>query len=170
MIRDANAADLPQILAIFNEVVATSTAIYRDDPTTLEERAQWFAARRQSGFPVLVCEREGAVLGFSSFGDFRGAFPGYRHTIEHSVHVRADARGRGLGSALVEALFPRAEALDMHVMIGAIDASNEASLRFHERLGFAPVGHLREVGRKFGRWLDLVFMQKTFAVRANPRK
>ena len=159
-IRDADASHLPGILAIYNDVVATSTAIYAVAPSTLEERRAWFEARRAAGFPVLVCADGAEVLGYSSFGEWRGAWAGYRHTVEHSVHVRADRRGSGLGRDLVNALFPLALARGMHVMIGAIDAANEGSIRFHQKLGFTEAGHFREVGRKFDRWLDLVFMQR----------
>jgi L-amino acid N-acyltransferase len=160
LIRAAAADDLPQILAIYNEVLATSTAIYAVSPATLGERSEWFEGRMKRGYPVLVAVEDHSVLGFSSFGDWRGAWSGYRYTVEHSVHVQSDSRGRGVGSRLVEALFPRATAMNMHVMIGAIDAANDGSLRFHERLGFRRVAHFTEVGHKFGRWLDLVFMQK----------
>ena len=159
-IRKAMPADLPGILAIYNEIIEHSTAIYALAPTTLAERRTWFDARGQSGFPVLVAMDGDAVLGFSSFGDWRGTWPGYRYTVEHTVHVRVDARGRGLGRQLVEALFPLALALGKHVMIGGVDASNLSSIRFHERLGFERVAHFHEVGHKFGRWLGLVFMQR----------
>jgi L-amino acid N-acyltransferase len=159
-IRDAETGDLAQILAIYNEVIATSTAIYSTEPSTHAERSEWFEQRRRRGFPVLVACEGDRVLGFSSFGEFRGAFSGYRHSVEHSVHVGADARGKGVGRDLVAALFPLAAALGKHVMIGAVDAANEGSLRFHERLGFERVAHFREVGRKFDRWLDLVFVQR----------
>jgi L-amino acid N-acyltransferase YncA len=109
---------------------------------------------------VLVAVEGDRVLGFSSFGDWRGAWSGYRHTVEHSVHVAAKSRGCGIGGRLVEALFPLAAAMNMHVMIGGIDAANQGSLRFHERLGFQRVAHFRQVGHKFGRWLDLVFVQR----------
>ena len=160
--RDATEADLPAILALYNRIVATSTAIYRDDPTTLEERADWFAARRAAGFPVIVAERAGETLGFASYGEWRGAFPGYRKTVEHSVHIAEGARGSGAGGALMRHLIDLARAGDFHVMLGAVDADNAASLAFHDKLGFARVSHFREVGLKFGRWLDLVFVQKTF--------
>ncbi|MBV8103437.1 MAG: N-acetyltransferase [Hyphomicrobiales bacterium] len=156
-IRDATEIDLAEILAIYNEVIANSTAVYAEQPATLEDRRAWLAARRQSGLPVIVAADDRGVLGFASFGDWRGAWAGYRHTIEHTVHVRADARGGGVGTALMAALFERGEAIGKHVMIGAIDAANASSLRFHRRLGFAEVAHFREVGRKFNRWLDLVF-------------
>lgn len=158
-IRDAAESDLPGLLAIYNDVIATSTAVYSFQPVSLEDRRQWWRGRIVQGYPVLVALDGSGVLGFSTFGDFR-PWPGYRFTVEHSVHVRADCRGRGVGKELVKALFPRAEALGKHVMIAGVDAANEPSIRFHERLGFEKVAHLREVGRKFDRWLDLVFLQR----------
>ena len=158
-IRDAMPADLPAIVAIFNDVVATSTAIYRDSPTTLDERMQWFEGRVDLGYPVLVAVDAGEVVGFASFGDFRvGA--GYRFTVEHTVHVRADRRGTGVGAGLMKPLIERAKAAGKHSMIGGVDAANEPSIRFHERLGFEIVARLPQVGFKFDRWLDLVFLQK----------
>jgi phosphinothricin acetyltransferase len=159
LIRDAELGDLPGILSIYNEVIANSTAVYWDVPMTLEDRRAWFDARRAQGFPVLAAVEGTTVVGFSSFGEWRHA-PCYRHAVEHTVHVSADRRGNGIGRDLVEALFPLAKAKSMHVMIGGVDAANEASLRFHERLGFDRVATFREVGRKFGRWLDLVFLQR----------
>ena len=108
---------------------------------------------------MLIARDADGVCGFSTFGDFR-AWPGYRFTVEHTVHVRANGRSRGTGTLLVRALFPRAAALGKHVMIAGVDAANAASIRFHERLGFQQSGHLREVGYKFDRWLDLVFLQR----------
>jgi phosphinothricin acetyltransferase len=168
-LRDAGPGDLPGILAIYNEVITASTAVYALLPTTLEERRTWFDARVASGYPVLVAVRGGHVIGFSSFGDWRTSWPGYRYTVEHTVHVASDARGTGVGRQLLEALFPRALALGKHVMLGGIDAENQASIRFHERLGFVPVAHFREVGHKFGRWLDLVFVQKVLDAPGSPR-
>ncbi len=160
-IRDAVAADLPAILDIYNEVIATSTAVYRDDPVDLANRRAWFDERGARGFPILVAvDDAGTLLGFASFGPFRD-WPGYRHTVEHMVHIHASARGQGLGRTLIEALLPRASAMGMHVMVAGIDADNAASIRLHEKLGFETTAHMREVGTKFGRWLDLVFMQKT---------
>jgi L-amino acid N-acyltransferase len=158
-IHDATDEDLPGLVAIYNEVIATSTAIYSSVPVTVEERRQWWQARTAAGYPVLVARDAAGVAGLATFGDFR-AWPGYRFTVEHSVHVRPDGRGRGLGTLLVQALFPRAAALGKHVMIAGVDAANGASIRFHERLGFHKSGHLREVGYKFDRWLDLVFLQR----------
>lgn len=167
-IRPATKADLPAITAIYNDVIATSTALYVDEPYSLEDRIAWYAARQAAGYPVLVADEGSGVLGLATFGDFR-AYPGYRHTVEHSVHVRADTRGKGLGTALVSALFDPARALGKHVMIAGVDASNEGSIRMHERLGFERGAVLREVGCKFGRWLDLMFLQKFLDAPGAPR-
>ncbi len=159
-IRDAVVADLAAITTIYNDVIATSTAVFSDAPVDVEDRRRWFDARKAQTYPVLVAESEfGKVAGFASFGDFR-AWPGYRFTVEHTVHVRADQRGRGVGAALVRALLPLAADLGKHVMVAGVDADNTASIRLHERLGFERVGCFREVGFKFDRWLDLVFLQK----------
>lgn len=159
-IRDAALGDMPAIVAIYNEVIAHTTAVYRDSPVPLAEREAWWRARCDLKLPVLVALEGDEVVAFASFGEFR-AWPCYRHTVEHSVHVRADRRGCGIGSALVRALIPIAAQLGKHVMIAGIDAANGASISMHEKLGFERVAHLREVGRKFDRWLDLVFLQRT---------
>lgn len=159
-IADATPQDLEGLLVIYNDVIATSTAIYASEPVSLQDREQWWRARTAQGYPVLIARDERGVAGFATFGDFR-AWPGYRFTVEHSVHVRADGRGRGIGTRLLQALLPRAAALGKHVMIAGVDAANAASIRFHERQGFQKSGHLREVGYKFNRWLDLVFLQRT---------
>jgi len=156
---DATEADLAGLVVLYNDVIATSTAVFSHLPVTLEERRSWWQARTAQGYPVLVARDARGVAGFATFGDFR-PWPGYRFTVEHSVHVRADCRGCGVGTQLLRALFPRAAALGKHVMIAGVDASNAASIRFHERLGFTRAGQLREVGYKFDRWLDLLFMQR----------
>jgi phosphinothricin acetyltransferase len=168
LIADATEADLPGILAIYNDVIAHSTAVYSNVPMTLENRLEWWSSRVARGYPVLVTRDEEGVTGFATFGEFR-AWPGYRYTVEHSVHVRADRRGQGIGSELVRALFPRAAAQGKHVMIAGVDASNAASIRFHEALGFERVALMREVGRKFDRWLDLVLLQRWLDPPGTPR-
>jgi len=159
LIRDATNADLPAILAIYNDVVTNTTAIYDQRPSTLDERQSWLDARYRAGLPVLVAELDREVVGFSSFGEWRSRW-GYRYTVEHSVHVRADCRGRGFGRALIEVLFPRAAALGMHIMIGHIDSAATASLRLHEKLGFTTIGTFREVAQLHNRWLSVVAMQR----------
>jgi phosphinothricin acetyltransferase len=123
-VREARDGDLPDVLAIYNEVVATTTAIYRDVPTTLEDRAEWWRGRVSQGYPVLVAVDGAEVLGFASFGDFRLS-PGYRYTVEHTVHVRVDRRGQGVGGALMAPLIACATSLGKHVMVGAVDADIE---------------------------------------------
>lgn len=158
-LRDAVEADLPAIMAIYNDAVLGTTAIWNETVVDLANRRDWWRARTGLGYPVLVAEVDGTIAGYASFGDFR-AFDGYRHTAEHSIYVDDPFRRRGIARALLAALEPRAVALGKHVLIGGIEAGNEASLRLHAALGYTEVGRLPEVGRKFGRWLDLVFMQK----------
>jgi phosphinothricin acetyltransferase len=159
IVRPATPADLPAILAIYNDAVVNTTAIWNDSVVDIDNRIAWFEARARAGYPVLVAELEGAVAGYGSFGDFR-PFDGYRHSVEHSVYVAAEARRRGIASALLVALVERARALGKHVMIAGIAADNSASLRLHAAHGFVETGRMPEVGTKFGRWLDLVFMQR----------
>ncbi len=160
LVRAASEADLTGILLTYNEVIRTSSAVYTEQEATLDDRRAWLAQRTGQGYPVLVAvlPADGSVLGYATFGDFR-PWPGYRHTVEHSVYVRADARGHGLVAALVQPLLGLAAGLGKHVMVAGTDAANPASIRLHERLGFERAGTLREVGTRFGRWLDLVFMQ-----------
>ena len=157
-IREATEGDLPGILAIYNDVIATSNAVYTETAATLDDRRAWFAARRADNFPVLVADDAG-IVGFASFGDFR-PWPGYALTVEHSVYVHEAAQRRGVGTALVRRLIDEAQRRGKHVMIGGVDAANAASIDMHRKLGFTEAGSLREVARKFGRWLDLVLMQR----------
>lgn len=155
---DATEAHLPGILAIYNDAVAHTTAIWNEVLVDLGNRRSWWQARIGQGYPVLVAVEGEEVLGYASFGDWR-AFDGYKYTVEHSVYVAEAARGRGIGFQLMEVLIERARALNKHVLVAGIEAGNEASIRLHERLGFERVGLMPEVGTKFGRWLDLAFMQ-----------
>ena len=161
-IRDSTEDDLPASLAIFNELIPMTTIAWRDEPMFLETRTQWFAAQQERGFPVLVAVDADEVVGVASYGDFRNTphFEGYRYTVEHSIHVRGDRWGRGIGRLLLDALIDRAHAAGVHVMVGGIDATNEESLRFHERMGFVEVARMPETGFKFGGWLDLVLVQR----------
>lgn len=158
-IRAAAEADLPAILAIYNDAVVNTTAIWNDDIVDLDNRRAWFAARTAQGYPVLVAEADGAVLGYASYGDFR-PFQGYRFTVENSIYVAAAARGRGAGARLLAALIDHASAAGKHVMVAGITADNAVSLRLHERQGFVETARMPELGFKFGRFLDLVFLQK----------
>lgn len=159
LIRDALETDLPALRDIFNDAVLNTTAIWMDNVVDLANRQAWFAARAQQGYPILVAENaDGEVVGYASFGDWR-PFDGFCHTVEHSVYIRVDQRGKGLGPQLLTALIERAKACDKHVMVAAIESGNAASIGLHQRLGFAITGQMPQVGRKFGRWLDLTFMQ-----------
>jgi L-amino acid N-acyltransferase YncA len=158
MISPASRQDLADILRIYNEVIRNSTAVYTEVELTAERGAAWFEAKRSGGFPFIVARDASGITGFGTFGDFR-APPCYGHSVEHSVHVRSDRRGRGIGRSLVIELMSQAAAMRKHVMIAGIDADNAVSIKLHESLGFINVAHFHEVGFKFGRWLDLVFLQ-----------
>ncbi|WP_028630710.1 GNAT family N-acetyltransferase [Metapseudomonas resinovorans] len=159
VIRDAVEADLPGILAIYNDAVEHTTAIWNETLVDLANRRAWLAERTAAGFPVLVAVNQADdVLGYASYGTWR-TIEGFRHTVEHSVYVRGDQRGQGLGPELMQALIERARKAGLHVMVAAIESENAASIRLHERLGFVTTGQMPQVGRKFERWLDLTFMQ-----------
>ncbi len=157
-IRAAGACDLRQISAIHNDVVATSTAIFSELPETLETREAWFGQRAQARMPVLVACAGDEVLGFASYGPFR-TWPGYRETVELTVHIRADSRRRGLGRLLLGELVEEARRQGMHALVAGIDAGNEASIALHRHFGFFEVGVMPEIARKRGVLLDLLLMQ-----------
>lgn len=167
IVRDATLEDAGDILAIYNFAAINTTAVWTDGPADLTSRRDWMTARQQAGYPVLVAMKGRDVVGFASFGDFR-PFPGYRHTVENSVYVDDRHHRAGIGRSLVGALIERATALNKHAMIAGIEAANVGSIGLHASLGFAEVGRMPEVGCKFGRWLDLVFMQKKLASNARP--
>ncbi|MES5099410.1 N-acetyltransferase family protein [Agrobacterium sp. BA1120] len=157
-LRDATVDDLPGIMEIYNDAVLNTTAIWNEILVDLDNRKEWFKARKDRGFPVIVAIKDGAVAGYASYGDWR-AFDGYRHTREHSIYVHKNARGLGLGRQLMQALIDHAKTNDVHVLIGAIESENTASIRLHEAMGFRVAGQFSEVGKKFGRWLDLTCME-----------
>ncbi|MEO6628353.1 MAG: N-acetyltransferase family protein [Aquihabitans sp.] len=190
IVRDATEVDLVAIVDIYNQVVATTSAIWRDTPVSVEDRSEWLAGRRAAGYPVLVAVEQagpteavdgetvpdgaatapitgdsaGTVIGFGSFGAFR-PFPGYHLTVEHSIHVAAGHRGSGVGHGLMEALLLRAEAMGKAVMVAGVDGDNLGSIRFHQRYGFVETGRMPGVGRRFGQPLDLVLMQRPLGNR-----
>lgn len=167
IVRDATLADAEDILAIYNFAAINTTAVWTDGPADLASRQEWLRARQEAGYPVLVAMKGRDVVGFASFGDFR-PFPGYRHTVENSVYVDERHHRLGVGRSLLAALIERATAMNKHAMIAGIDAANAGSISLHASLGFAEVARMPEVGCKFGRWLDLVFMQKHLASEAQP--
>ena len=147
------------ILNILNEVIATSTALYDYQPRTLEMMKSWFEAKRKGNYPVLGVEDiAGQLLGFASYGAFR-AWPAYKYSVEHSVYVDLRFRGCGVGRMLLERVIESAQSRNYHVLVGGIDTTNQPSIALHERLGFVHCATIRQVGFKFGRWLDLSFYQ-----------
>jgi L-amino acid N-acyltransferase len=161
---DAHAA---AILEILNEAIANSTALYDYKPRALESMVGWFKAKESGRFPVIGAIDDEKLLGFASYGTFR-AWPAYKYTVEHSVYVHRDHRGKGLGAALMKSLIDAAREQQYHVMIGGIDAANRASVALHEKLGFVHAGTIRDAGYKFGRWLDLAFYQLLLETPARP--
>jgi len=161
-IRDAAAADLVPTLNIYNELITSTTVAWAERPQTLDERREWFEQQRRRGFVSLVAVHGDEVVGMTSYGDFRDSihWPGYRFTAELSIHVRGDQRRNGVGRLLMEELITRARENGLHVLVAGIDADNGDSIRFHERFGFVEVARMPETGYKFGRWLDLILMQR----------
>ncbi|GAA2940186.1 GNAT family N-acetyltransferase [Microbacterium luteolum] len=166
-IRDADDSDLPAITEIHNHAVVHTTAIWNEDAVDVADRAAWLADRTARGYPVIVAVDDSGLVGYASYAQWR-PHSGYKHTVEHSVYVRGDQRGRGIGKTLMAELIERARAAGIHVMIGGIESGNVASIVLHERLGFAEVGRMPQVGAKFGRWLDLSMLQLMLDDRPAP--
>ena len=157
-----------QILNIFNEAILNSTALYDYKPRTPESMVGWFKTKEQNRFPVVGVENDqGRLLGFASYGTFR-AWPAYKYSVEHSVYVHTDHRGKGIGSTLMTALIEEAKKNDYHVMVGGLDVRNEASIELHRKLGFSLCGVVKHAGFKFGEWLDLALYQRILETPANP--
>jgi L-amino acid N-acyltransferase YncA len=156
------------ILAIFNEAIANSTALYDYQLRTDADIVAWFDGKARKNYPVICAENDaGELLGFASYGQFRER-PAYKYTVEHSVYVDTRFRSQGVGRVLLRAVIEAAEKQDYHVLVGGIDASNTVSIRLHEKLGFQPCGIVRQAGYKFGRWLDLAFYQLILRTPAAP--
>ena len=156
------------ILAILNDAIVHTTAVYDYKPRPASSMVAWFGDKAAKGFPVLGIEGgDGSLLGFATYGTFRH-WPAYKYTVENSVYVRTDARGRGVGDALLAALIEAAERAGVHTLVGGIDAGNAISIRLHEKHGFVHAGTIRQAGYKFGRWLDLAFYQRVLATPADP--
>ena len=158
-IRPAERADLDAMLAIYNDAIIKTTAVYDYQPRSTELQRQWFEAKQAQRLPVLVAHEGETVVGFGSFGPFR-PWTAYQYTVENSLYVDRAHRRKGAGAALLDSLLHAAQMAGYHAMVAGIDATNEASLALHRKAGFQPVAHFREVGWKFERWLDLVFMER----------
>jgi len=157
------------ILAIFNDAIVNSTALYDYKPRTRDMMARWFDTKRKGSFPVIGIENDGGeLMGFASYGTFR-AWPAYKYTVEHSVYVDARFRGNGVGKRLLGEVIAAAQAQNYHVLVGVIDAANSVSIHLHESLGFSHSGGIRHAGFKFGRWLDIVFYQLILSTPDEPK-
>jgi len=155
------------ILDILNEAIVNSTSLYDYRPRGPDTMIGWFKAKESGGFPVIGAVEGTTLLGFASYGTFR-AWPAYKYTVEHSVYVHRDHRGKGIGNALMKRLIDVARSQDYHVMVGGIDADNRTSISLHEKLGFVHAGTVRHAGYKFGRWLDLAFYQLLLETPGRP--
>ncbi len=161
VIRDATEADLAAINDIYNHYVRTCTCTYQEQPDTAADRQEWFEAHGPK-HPVIVAEADGQVVAWGSLSKFgrNQSWDAYRFTAEDSVYVRPDMKGRGLGRIILSELINRAKALGYHSIFASISADQTASIALHEKFGFAKVGRLPEIGYKFDKWLDVVYMQK----------
>lgn len=167
IIRTATAADAQGLAEIYNHAVENTVAILNETLVDAENRAAWVAQRQDDDFPVLVAEEDGLILGYASYGPWR-PFHGFRETVEHSVYVRAGQRGKGLGRKLMQALIDEARADGLHMMVAAVTAGNDASIKLHESLGFQITARMPQVGQKFGDWLELIFLQLRLDDRPQP--
>ena len=157
-IRPAQPADLQALLAIYNDAVVHTTASWDLLPWTAVQHAEWYATKAEHRHPILVADADGEIVGYAAYGPFREK-AGYAATMEHSVYVRTDRQGKGIGRALMVAIIEAARANGVHALIGGLSSDNDVSMALHHSFGFVEVGRLPEVGRKFDRWLDLVMLQ-----------
>jgi L-amino acid N-acyltransferase YncA len=157
-VRVARIEDAEPIRRIYNREVEHSTVTFDLVPRSLAEQQQWLR-ERMGPFGVLVAEHDGRIVGFASLSEYRSR-PAYRTTVESSVYVDERLRGRGVGAALLTELVVLARSRGFHSMMGRIVGGHEASIALHQAAGFDIVGTEREVGRKFGRWLDVVVVQR----------
>ncbi|UZR92711.1 GNAT family N-acetyltransferase [Chondrinema litorale] len=167
-LKQCEAEQLPEILEILNEALLNTTALYEYKPRTLDVMETWFTKKKQGNYPIIgAFDTENKLLGFASFGPFRD-WPAYKYSIEHSVYVRSDARGKGLGRILLQEIINKAEEQNYHMIVAGIDTENKGSIKLHEKEGFVFCGTIKHAGYKFGKWLDLSFYQLILKSPANP--
>ena len=157
-IRTATEEDIPTLLEIYNDIIINTTAVWHEEPHTLAMRQDWFTLKKEQGFPVFVAEENKEVIGFSTIGPFRPWF-GYRYTVENSVYVATNSRGKGVANLLMPPLIEASKQLGLHAIVAGIEAGNEVSIALHEKFGFIEVAQFKEVGFKFNRWMDLKFLE-----------
>ena len=158
-IRDATLSDISAITDIYNEVILTTSAIYRESKVNTDDRVKWFNQRVDSGFPVIVAEMNGEIVGYGAFNDFRFG-EGYSGTVEHSLHVKSENRGNGVGGAIMAQLLAIALKQNRKIMVAGIDSENTRSIEFHKRFGFIETARMPGVAIKHEKRLTLVLMQK----------
>jgi len=158
LIRPATENDLNGILDIYNDAILNTTAIYNYKPYTKAEIEKWFADKKKESYPVFVTEIDNRIAGFVSYGPFR-VRPAYKYSVEHSVYVHPDFRKRGLAKKLLIKIIEVARENNYHAIVAGIDADNKISIELHKQFNFVEVGHIKQVGFKFNRWLDLTFME-----------
>ena len=165
-VRDALDSDMAAVQRIYEPETLAGFATFELEPPSVDEMARRRDAIIAAGRPYLVAERDGRVLGYAYAAEYR-ARPAYRHTVEDSVYVSAEAQGQGVGSALLAELIARCETGPWRQMVAVIgDSANAGSIALHRRLGFRHVGVLEAVGFKLGRWVDTVLMQRPLGGRA----
>ncbi len=158
----------PEILAIFNHAILNTTALWEYKARTMETMKTWFETKAAGNFPIIgAIDESGKLIGFASYGTFR-PWAAYKYSVEHSVYLRNDQQGKGVGKIFMQELIKRAKHQGYHTIIGAIDADNKSSIAFHEKLGFEYSGTIKQAGYKFGRWLDFVFYQLILETPAHP--
>ena len=158
-----------EILEILNETILNSTSLYDYEVRTMESMTTWFSVKQKGNFPIIgVINKKGKLMGFASFDTFR-AWPAYKYSVEHSVYIHTDHRGKGIGRKLMEKLIELAKQQQYHTMIGGLDIANTGSIVLHEKLGFVHSGTIKEAAFKFGRWLDLGFYQLILNTPINPK-
>ena len=158
----ATTADIPQILEIVNHNILNETCIYDIEERSLETQLAWFENQLNHNYPVIVAKQNHSVLGYASYGQYRPKV-GYKFSMEHSIYIHPEHQNQGIGKELLQELIQIASSNNVHVLIGGIDANNLGSIAFHEKFGFEVVGRMNEVGYKFDKWLDLIWMQKTLS-------
>jgi L-amino acid N-acyltransferase len=165
---DCDRRRAPEILAILNDAIENSTALYDYRPRTLAMMDAWFDAKERGNYPIVgAIDQDDRLLGFASYGPYR-SWPAYKYTVEHSVYVEKSSRGHGVGTLLLGAIIERARLQQYHNLIGGIDAENVVSIALHRRFGFEFCGRVKQAGFKFGRWLDLDFYQLILDTPAHP--
>jgi L-amino acid N-acyltransferase YncA len=167
-IKSCDEAQLPEILEMFNDAIINTTSVYDYLPRTVEFMTEWYNSKLKGPYPIIgLFDKHNTLLGFGTYGPFRSR-PAYKYSVEHSIYVRHDKRGKGYGKILLQEIINSAMKDNYHVLIGGIDADNKISIKFHENMGFEYAGTIKHAGYKFGKWLDLTFYQLILKTPINP--